>query len=417
MHQESRSHLLTNSHWMVWIVEQSPPSHAFYPFDFQTVDSRDGQGLRNYKTLIKNGQNATTPFSGVRFLGHSTQFKNSVEGFRKSDGKLIYVETYDTNRDVVFGYTTPGGDLVASADNQAIKYILRAIQKTTTQMQGGVFLAEMRKTMTMIKSPAIVLRKGLGDYLATASRRASKAPRKSRKKIVADTWLEYSFGWTPLAADIKDAIAAYKALVKPQPVFKLTRTGKADDFSEQWNGGSLGPVPCSRYTRYRRSVGVRYMVAMKNQVTGISAVSGAAEQFGLVAGQFIPTLWELLPWSFLVDYFTNIGDILNAGATSTSNVVWVCKTVRGQGEVISTVDADEQGLKATYEPYAGGPYAFVYKHSPGNWYSTKTFVERSSPIGIGWPRFEVSLPGQPTQWVNMGALAVSQSRARKTLNL
>lgn len=36
--------------------------------------------------------------------------------------------------------------------------------------------------------------------------------------------------------------------------------------------------------------------------------------------------WELTPWSFLIDYFVNVGDLLDAALSSTTNVVWANRT-------------------------------------------------------------------------------------------
>jgi hypothetical protein len=42
---------------------------------------------------------------------------------------------------------------------------------------------------------------------------------------------------------------------------------------------------------------------------------------------FIPTVWEVIPYSFLVDYFVNIGDMLEAATTDTSIVKRLSKVV------------------------------------------------------------------------------------------
>jgi hypothetical protein len=41
---------------------------------------------------------------------------------------------------------------------------------------------------------------------------------------------------------------------------------------------------------------------------------------------FVPTVWELVPYSFIVDYFSNVGDCLMALGVDTSGVTGLWRT-------------------------------------------------------------------------------------------
>lgn len=48
---------------------------------------------------------------------------------------------------------------------------------------------------------------------------------------------------------------------------------------------------------------------------------------GLDLSSFAPTVWEVIPYSFVADYFTNIGDMIDAASFPRSTLSWVAKTI------------------------------------------------------------------------------------------
>lgn len=108
------------------------------------------------------------------------------------------------------------------------------------------------------------------------------------------------------------------------------------------------------------------------------------------------TTWELIPWSFLIDYFVNVSDIIQAFCTSTRGVAYVSKSqimTRGRKQVGSTV--------AT----AGTQYK-ITENVPRVVTSTKRSVVRDgSPLGI--PSVVFSLPGSSVRYLNIAALIAS----------
>jgi len=374
---------------------------------------RTGGGLPNWREYIKRGLPATTPFEGVMYqLNQNLPFKGEFHLIRRSDHSERYGEQALDSVVTNAGFPSASVDMDA-ADNQAIKYMMRAIREQRTQMQGMIFVAEARKTMEMIRRPAKGLFQGLGDYMRSAGKRARNAPRKSRKKILADTWLEYSFGWVPLASDIADAVKAYKSLARKKVINRLTRTGKDVGESHDmdlWIAGAN--IPVVRNTWVYSTGSVRYIVGLRSQVTGFNGTTEVLERFGFVAKQFIPTLWEITPWSFLVDYFTNIGDILDAAMTDQSDVIFVNKTVRTTHRTYRSVELDMKRLMSAY----GGSLDVLASGTAGQWSSLKTTVTRGTSPLVSIPNFRVEVPATVNKWLNLGALAVTQGATRRAVN-
>jgi hypothetical protein len=118
---------------------------------------------------------------------------------------------------------------------------------------------------------------------------------------------------------------------------------------------------------------------------------------------FEVTAWDLLPYSFLVDYFTNIGDIIHASTFTAYNLDWGVQTSRTRIESTYSFNAIPDFL---HNP------AIVYTE---NWckggnssISSTTFVRNSITAASLIPEFRVSLPTSAKPWENIGALLVSR---------
>jgi len=85
--------------------------------------------------------------------------------------------------------------------------------------------------------------------------------------------------------------------------------------------------------------------------------------FGFQPSEFLPTAWELLPWSFLADYFSNIGDCLTAWSTVTDKVevAYINRTIVQKTvfhgacvEDVAGTDSRNSGWKRTLGIVTGG---------------------------------------------------------------
>jgi hypothetical protein len=128
-------------------------------------------------------------------------------------------------------------------------------------------------------------------------------------------------------------------------------------------------------------------------------------RLGFQAQNFIPTIYELVPYSFLIDYFVNLGGIIEAVCTDTTGVYFVSKTVKQ----ITTVSVsehfsswDESWTNGTWHTISLNGELFGYRN-----YRHVT-VTRTIPTSLPIPPLVVSVPGTDSlKWVNMGALLAS----------
>jgi hypothetical protein len=128
--------------------------------------------------------------------------------------------------------------------------------------------------------------------------------------------------------------------------------------------------------------------------------------FGFTPKDFIPAAWELLPWSFLADYFTNIGDILSSVTVSTTGLAYVNRTEIKHTYYRGAISHDpfhpnNMSANFTLTSCIGGQ---------GSFNLTRRAVVRSPGSGISYPTLQFNVELNPGQLANVAAL-LATSRA------
>lgn len=367
---------------------------------------RTGVRLQNWRRIIASGGDATTAFSGTKEVYRVLNGEYSI--WHKDTSNPLHKDFYGSTftgfiNDNLWGYyPTVGGLDTQHAENQALTYFLRNVRNSRRSLQGGVLLGELRETLGMLRRPASALREGFSSYLnavrsRTSGLRSKDFSRKGRdaslRKMISGTWLEYRFGWSPLISDI-DGIAKAAAAISTRH-FQTRATGvgvveKSADSTIRF--GAIKGI-FRREEKYE----VIYRSGLNETTPGVSS---NLETLGLGLRDFIPTVWELIPYSFVVDYFTNIGDLLDAATTSTSNLAWCNKTTRRTTVWEQQMCADAGFTAQSYPP----PFvSFVIATSPEILKYRLVTVSRSRVVNPGVPSFEFSLPSLG-QSLNLAAL-------------
>lgn len=122
-----------------------------------------------------------------------------------------------------------------------------------------------------------------------------KKPTKKNHNNPPGAWLEYTYGWSPLVDDV------YTLLDKTFPEIKLSVFNAGSDFQTiDFSDGS--------YTFGEYFIGCK--VKSKGEIFVSDSTLRAISYYGIDNPSL--ALWEALPYSFVVDWFTGIGDYLQA---------------------------------------------------------------------------------------------------------
>lgn len=190
---------------------------------------------------------------------------------------------------------------------------LKLVNKLKAQIRGSdfnlaVFLGEGHQTVKMITSTAIKIaaagmmaRKG---RFADAARHLTEARGNNffgrAKKTGANSWLELQYGWLPLLSDVKSG-AEQLAHILHYPKTKTYRARhlkrvkySAAKFSWNWADA--------------------YCTVSRQIIAHITEPEGTLSVSGLIDPELVA--WELLPFSFVADWFIPVGDYLEARAFS-----------------------------------------------------------------------------------------------------
>lgn len=400
----------------VW-TEASDPAGADVPKRSTRVEklSRTRTGVSNpgYKSQIRKHTNATTNMGGV-FTSLRSGKSMIFERHLRPNAAQPWVQKPD-------GYSKAWGDLAAfqlpgnfnpadSANGEAYQRAaasaFQAIRSAQVAVSGPTFIGEARETMRMLRKPAEGLRNIAKDWLDYLKKRKKANPKKWTKDL-SSAWLEHSFGWTPLLADAKGAMEAWNRLFDTERLVPFTGFGSATTVDRARSGTSQ--VTYSNYCHAIKNVAasssrlVKYRGKVKAEAkTGARA---QLELFGLTPSEFLPTAWELLPWSFLADYFTNIGDIITAGVVDRSSIAWVARSDVAVYNYNIILYPDFPRIKTAQGFNAKGQTQLVFSDgSPGYAFWERRTVQRSASYPLVVPDLVFELPGSNSQLLNIAAL-------------
>lgn len=188
----------------------------------------------------------------------------------------------------------------------------------------GLLVAERREALGLMATRASTLvkaykslRKGrFGDFIKALDTRPVKRHQRTkwtRPKDASALWLEYWFGWSPLVADISSVVDVLQGDIPFGQ--RLRGRGRGKTIHRFQQSGSIAVSSISDATARCQLLGT---VRVTNNDLYL------ANQLGFVNPAYVA--WQLVPFSFLADWFVPIGDFLQS---FTNNVgleikdVWI----------------------------------------------------------------------------------------------
>lgn len=181
-------------------------------------------------------------------------------------------------------------------------------------IQGTVFAAEIGKTMSMLMNPIANLKKFLSNIKKSKRYKSwSRSKRLGNQAVsladfLADEWLRYRYGVMPLLYDVQgimkildDPFVSPRMTSRAFGQFSSGELTNTIPYSEGSGGYFAGSTKTTVSCVTRISAGVLYEAEARNET-----------MYGYGLDQQLSAVWELLPRSFIADWFVNIGDFIDA---------------------------------------------------------------------------------------------------------
>lgn len=267
-----------------------------------------------------------------------------------------------------------------------------------------VSIAELADLPKMVKQ--------LGDNLITQAIRSGRKPSiKDTAHAIADGNLAVQFGWLPLISDLNKLLTFQKYADKRFLELRKLDEGKLKRRvrigERTWSGGSNGPWPVQVFSfgmttnwEYTHE-GEYWAVVTWSLPPGVRLPSSDADLAALASravlglnGPDLKQVWEVIPFSWLVDYFTNIGDVLAAARTGGNTIPVVCSSATVMRRLKTSV-------KSVGESFSTPGYILADKGMHSEERKTRKVYVNPSPV------FSASIPFlSGSQWSILGSLAV-----------
>ncbi len=174
----------------------------------------------------------------------------------------------------------------------------------------------------------------------TAGRRSSRIPRghPSAAKSVADNWLELQYGWKPLLQDIEGTLKSLSVLQDTPGIVQSVAVSARAESDVRTTGLTVlnqSGLPNVRYlqTRTRTDCKLKLRFRLASPIRSFLAQTGFTNPINLV--------WEILPFSFVVDWFLPIGTYLE-GFSAFDGLEFVdgSQTLFTKARTVSAVDVE-----------------------------------------------------------------------------
>ncbi len=347
-------------------------------------------------TVAATSSNGQRYYHGTRYykdqrggddpLGHSNPapYDMSTSNFTSPpiDYKLVLVDeggnvtetTFDTSMDT-YGLLPGAPNDRTWTDDDEYKLLGKLTSKLRDhQFNAAVFGAEARSSFDMITESATRLARAIryvkrGDVTRAARALGARKPGKVRKDV-GSNWLELQYGWLPILGDAHEAGKALGSILN-KPQVKTIRSRQSRPVK-----GNVNPVFGGSSTgRVQKQV----IAQLKEQYSPVASL-------GLLDPEIVA--WELVPYSFVADWFLPIGDFLEyRSVMGRTNATFVVSTTTryviqgGSGGLI-----DDRGSRLILD---GGPgyikQAATMQRVIQNGYSVP-LPSFQSPLDLSWKR-------------------------------
>jgi hypothetical protein len=402
-----------------WVDGNPASANVQHSSGTQVIGTSTKTGVSNpfWKDQCRLGINATTSLSARKFSlkqsywsGYSigTSYRNNGSVFRKWD----YSGVVKPHIPLKYGFKAAPADVVTDVHNRCIaKFISEVSSARSSENLTGRSIKHFKHDVHSILHPMTGVQKKISDYLTSLEKvKYGKLKGASLYSVITQAYLEFKFGVQPFAQDISDIVDDMVIRDRKRNPSEPVRGSASHTYfgaNEDSNVGSFADFGYMGVFQIAQNMQITsaYSEQLKGAVrTGINDDGriGVIQDNKLLPEDWLPTAFSIMPYAWMVNYFTNIRDIIDAASFRFSDLVWGANSTR---DITTYVFQDIQMLQPDIEFGAVGLHSnFGYASTGGNaTVESKTITRYAITPATLLPSFAFSIPVTPTPWVNMMA--------------
>jgi len=297
-------HVFGGTYTDSWAVDMTETKQAF------------GEKVEGWYTLKKLGRLPQTPYRAVHFNALSNVEYGLSAYILKGMSPTTLGMTMDFHPANLpcDGFVPPDSspaDLISSRNLALAKFNKHMRDKTFDAIP---FVGALPESIAMMRDAHKLLGSRASAVFLQLLKLAGN-PSKARA-AASDAWLAFHFGAMPLYQDITSAIDALLRHEEDEPFRETTsgsgRIGIGGGFSKELGIPYTGISSYNLSGSWHSEVSTRFGVTWQQDFLNSEAHRATLQKtWGMTPWDILPGAWELIPYSWLVDYFTNVGDIIN----------------------------------------------------------------------------------------------------------
>lgn len=245
-----------------------------------------------------------------------------------------------------------------------------------------VDFAERAKTIEMLRAPMAKAQKDLRSGFGKR-----RAPRRGERVFLgrlgsvasgaANGWLEWRYGWGPLAYSIQDILKAWDRTVGHLEVIR--RVGRSKDFVEA--AGELSATASYPWNNLPNRWDSKTTVSERHFFRAgciVQVRTSLVREMGLSLSALPATKWDLVPYSWMIDWFVDVGTWLKA-VTPVAGVTvegsWLSSKVDREMRIVTSHPAESADWQVGADSYSA-------RHSACTMSYSTTATQKARIVGV-----------------------------------
>lgn len=335
-------------------ITLSSPSHLRSGEHTTTIDVVT-PGFRqkiNSGAIINNPFHSITTERTPHYSGHSV---------RRKSGSGTTIQWYVG--DNLYG-NGPNPVNLSGVDVNALKALAgtsAAAKVLKPDIDGLVEIAEFKQAISLFNVKRLLLDLHLNKIGKYYFRRGGFTPQQLAK-MISNNWLKYRYGIMPLVRLCDQALHLGK---EPKPLRLVARGSASDSYSNTGTNSETG-------TFWKVTFDTQASLDVSVRAGVLYEIISSHNRYGFNFSDLPAAAWELVPYSFVVDWASNVGNFIRGITPKVgARVLASWTTVKSTKTASTTLSSDWVASSTTFEEVLA---------PTGGWESIQTETRRTPGI-------------------------------------